>query len=119
MKKTAMLVEVIRINRGNYHPTVVATGTVQAAKDIVLSPQVGGEDARQRADAQRGDEDQRVEDVREGAHHAEDPAVDEVGREVRRRDARGEERFEDVAMRQERGGDVGRRQGASGRPGDP
>lgn len=42
-KKTAMLVDVVQVNRGNYVPTVFATGTVQAAKDITLSPQVGGE----------------------------------------------------------------------------
>lgn len=42
-KKTAMLVDVVQVNRGDYVPTVVATGTVQAAKDITLSPQVGGE----------------------------------------------------------------------------
>ncbi|AKD04958.1 efflux RND transporter periplasmic adaptor subunit [Pontibacter korlensis] len=40
---TAMLVDVVEVNRGNYTPTVVATGTVQAAKDIILSTQVGGE----------------------------------------------------------------------------
>ncbi|MEJ8802774.1 efflux RND transporter periplasmic adaptor subunit [Pontibacter sp. H249] len=40
---TAMLVEVVPVNRGNYTPTVVATGTVQPAKDITLSTQVGGE----------------------------------------------------------------------------
>ncbi len=43
MKKTAMLVDVVKVNRGNYMPIVVATGNVQAAKDITLSPQVGGE----------------------------------------------------------------------------
>lgn len=42
-KKTAMLVDVVQVNRGDYVPTVIATGTVQAAKDITLSPQVGGE----------------------------------------------------------------------------
>jgi RND family efflux transporter MFP subunit len=42
-KKTAMLVEVERVSRGDFTPTVVATGTVQAARDITLSPQVGGE----------------------------------------------------------------------------
>ncbi|RDV12945.1 efflux RND transporter periplasmic adaptor subunit [Pontibacter diazotrophicus] len=42
-KRTAMLVDVVQVNRGNYTPTVVATGTVQAAKDITLSTQVGGE----------------------------------------------------------------------------
>ncbi|PRY03955.1 RND family efflux transporter MFP subunit [Pontibacter ummariensis] len=42
-KKTAMLVDVVEVNRGDYTPTVIATGSVQAAKDITLSPQVGGE----------------------------------------------------------------------------
>ena len=42
-KKTAMLVDVVQVERGSYTPSVVATGTVQAAKDITLSPQVGGE----------------------------------------------------------------------------
>lgn len=42
-KKTAMLVEVIKVSRGNFTPTVVATGTVQAAKDVILSPQVEGQ----------------------------------------------------------------------------
>lgn len=42
-KKTAMLVDVVQVNRGDYTPTVDATGTVQAAKDITLSTQVGGE----------------------------------------------------------------------------
>lgn len=41
--KTAMLVDVVQVSRGNYKPTVVATGIVQAAKDITLSTQVGGE----------------------------------------------------------------------------
>ncbi|WP_114784822.1 efflux RND transporter periplasmic adaptor subunit [Botryobacter ruber] len=40
---TAMLVDVVQVNRDDYTPTVVATGTVQAAKDITLSTQVGGE----------------------------------------------------------------------------
>ena len=42
-KKTAMLVEVVSVDRGDFTPSVVATGNVQAAKDIILSPQVGGE----------------------------------------------------------------------------
>lgn len=42
-KKTAMLVDVVEATRGSYTPSVVATGNVQATKDIVLSPQVGGE----------------------------------------------------------------------------
>lgn len=42
-KKTAMLVDVIRAERGDYYPKVVATGTVQPSIDISLSTQVGGE----------------------------------------------------------------------------
>jgi multidrug efflux system membrane fusion protein len=42
-KKTAMLVDVVKVRRGNFTPNVAVTGSVQAAKDIVLSPQVGGE----------------------------------------------------------------------------
>ncbi|MEQ8879145.1 MAG: efflux RND transporter periplasmic adaptor subunit [Cyclobacteriaceae bacterium] len=42
-KKTAMLVEVIEVTRGNFKPLVEATGNVQAAMDITLSPRVGGE----------------------------------------------------------------------------
>lgn len=42
-KKTAMLVDVVSVDRGDFTPSVVATGNVQAAKDILLSPQVGGE----------------------------------------------------------------------------
>lgn len=42
-RTTAMLVEVEHADRGDFTPLVVATGNVQAAKDIVLSPQVGGE----------------------------------------------------------------------------
>jgi RND family efflux transporter MFP subunit len=45
-KTTAMLVDVVQVSRGNYTPSVVATGTVQAAKDITLSTQVGGEVVR-------------------------------------------------------------------------
>lgn len=41
--KTDMLVDVVQVKRGNYTPTVIATGTVEAAKDIILSTQVGGE----------------------------------------------------------------------------
>lgn len=42
-KTTAMLVEAVAVRRGEFTPTVVATGTVQAAKDIILSPEVGGQ----------------------------------------------------------------------------
>lgn len=41
--QTAMLVDVVQVSKGDYTPTVIATGTVQAAKDITLSTQVGGE----------------------------------------------------------------------------
>jgi RND family efflux transporter MFP subunit len=42
-KKTAMLVDVVEVKRDTHRPTIVATGTVEAAKDIVLRPQVGGQ----------------------------------------------------------------------------
>ena len=42
-KETAMLVNVVEAVRGNYRPTIVTTGTVVPAKDIVLSPRVSGE----------------------------------------------------------------------------
>ncbi len=42
-RETAMLVDVIRVKRGSYQPQIVATGTVQPARDIVLSPRVNGE----------------------------------------------------------------------------
>ena len=42
-KETAMLVEVTEVERGTFEPTIVATGTVQPSKDILLSPRVGGE----------------------------------------------------------------------------
>ena len=42
-KETAMLVDVVETERGNYRPNIVTTGTVVPAKDIVLSPRVSGE----------------------------------------------------------------------------
>lgn len=42
-RKTDMLVEVVEVSKGNFKPTVIATGTVEPAKDITLSTQVGGE----------------------------------------------------------------------------
>ncbi len=42
-KETAMLVETIPAQRGTFQPIIVATGTVQPARDIILSPRVGGE----------------------------------------------------------------------------
>lgn len=45
-KTTAMLVDVVQAERGDFSPTVVATGIVQPATDISLSNQVGGEITR-------------------------------------------------------------------------
>jgi RND family efflux transporter MFP subunit len=41
-KETAMLVDVREVDRGDYQPEIVAQGTVEPARDIVLRPQVGG-----------------------------------------------------------------------------
>ena len=45
-KETAMLVETTPAQRGTFQPTIVATGTVQPSRDIILSPRVGGEIVR-------------------------------------------------------------------------
>ena len=42
-RATAMLVETLKVERGTFRPEFHATGTVSAAKDIVLSPRVRGE----------------------------------------------------------------------------
>lgn len=42
-KETAMLVEVTAARAGTFRPTIVATGTVRAAREIVLRPRVGGQ----------------------------------------------------------------------------
>ncbi|WP_031427610.1 efflux RND transporter periplasmic adaptor subunit [Flavimarina sp. Hel_I_48] len=42
-KKTAMLVEVIPAEKGDFKPAIEATGTVQAVEDIMLSPRVTGQ----------------------------------------------------------------------------
>lgn len=42
-KETAMLVDVIEVERGSFHPTIEAMGTVQPSQDITLSPRVSGE----------------------------------------------------------------------------
>lgn len=49
-KETAMLVEVIGAEKGNFTPTVTALGAVEAAEDITLSPRVGGEIVERAAD---------------------------------------------------------------------
>lgn len=41
--ETAMLVDVMPVERGTYEPTIVATGTVQAVEDVNLSPLVSGQ----------------------------------------------------------------------------
>jgi RND family efflux transporter MFP subunit len=41
--ETAMLVDVIRVQKGDYYPLIITTGTVEPEQDIVLSPLVGGE----------------------------------------------------------------------------
>ncbi len=42
-KQTAMLVDIIEAQKGAFRPSVVAMGTVEPARDIVLSPRVSGE----------------------------------------------------------------------------
>ena len=49
-RETAMLVDVISVERDTVQPTIEAMGTVQPSQDIVLSPRVSGEIVR-RADA--------------------------------------------------------------------
>lgn len=45
-KETAMLVDVARAEQGSFRPVVTVTGTVEAARDIVLSPRVSGQVVR-------------------------------------------------------------------------
>lgn len=42
-RETAMLVDVITPEQGDYRPTIRVTGTVRPAQDIILSPRVSGE----------------------------------------------------------------------------
>jgi RND family efflux transporter MFP subunit len=42
-RETAALVEVTDVERGDYRPTIVALGTIEAAQDVTLSPRVAGE----------------------------------------------------------------------------
>jgi RND family efflux transporter MFP subunit len=49
-KETAMLVEVTSAERGSYQPIIVATGTVQPSKSIILSSRVSGQIVRQYPD---------------------------------------------------------------------
>ncbi|MBP1841528.1 efflux RND transporter periplasmic adaptor subunit [Formosa algae] len=41
--ETAILVDVLKVEKGTFTPTIVATGTVQAVEDINLSPLVSGQ----------------------------------------------------------------------------
>ncbi|MCF8307446.1 MAG: efflux RND transporter periplasmic adaptor subunit [Bacteroidales bacterium] len=49
-KQTAMLVNVIEVEKGTYRPEIEAMGTVEPSQDIVLSPRVSGE-IMERSDA--------------------------------------------------------------------
>ena len=42
-KKTPMLVEVTEARAGTFRPTIFATGTVRAAREVILRPRVAGE----------------------------------------------------------------------------
>lgn len=42
-RQTAMLVDVVEVEYGNFKPVIVATGTVQPVEDIMLSALVGGQ----------------------------------------------------------------------------
>lgn len=42
-KQTAMLVDVIEVNRGNFAPVLEVTGTVRPSQEVSLSPRVSGE----------------------------------------------------------------------------
>jgi RND family efflux transporter MFP subunit len=42
-KKTAMLIDVVKAEEGNFRPVIEATGTVQPVEDVMLSPQVSGQ----------------------------------------------------------------------------
>lgn len=43
MRKGAALVETVEAVRGNFQPVIVSLGTVEAAREIELSPQVSGQ----------------------------------------------------------------------------
>lgn len=42
-KKTAMLIDVVKAEQGDFRPVIEATGTVQPVEDVMLSPQVSGQ----------------------------------------------------------------------------
>ena len=41
-KKTAMLVDVVKVERATYRPRIHGLGTVEASKDITLNPRIEG-----------------------------------------------------------------------------
>lgn len=43
VRETAMLVDVVRVERGTFQPAIVATGTVRPEREILLSPRISGE----------------------------------------------------------------------------
>jgi len=45
-RETAMLVNVVSVERGNFSPVIKTTGTVQPVREIILSPRVSGEVVR-------------------------------------------------------------------------
>jgi RND family efflux transporter MFP subunit len=53
-RKSAALVEVVEVTRGDYRPELVVLGTVEPAREIVLSPRVGGEIIEVAADFKPG-----------------------------------------------------------------
>lgn len=42
-KETAMLIDVVKAEQGDFRPVIEATGTVQPVEDVMLSPQVSGQ----------------------------------------------------------------------------
>jgi RND family efflux transporter MFP subunit len=43
VRRSAMLVEVVKAERGNFRPVISALGTVEAAQDVMLRPRISGE----------------------------------------------------------------------------
>lgn len=42
-RQTAMLVDIVKAEKGSYRPEIVVTGTVVPVRDIILSPRISGE----------------------------------------------------------------------------
>ncbi len=43
VRRSAMLVDVVEAERGNFRPIISALGTVEAAQDVILRPRISGE----------------------------------------------------------------------------